>query len=280
MRLTWRLRPSWMVSSSVSGPTAAHAGRRGHPVLELHARAQRPERAVRTGPPPSDGAVGLWHLEARVREAVGELAVVGQQDQAGRVDVQPSDRDTAAAGWARARPPCAGPGVAGGRDHAGRLVDGVDDCRRSPRHARAVEATVVRRVRRRGPDRSPSRRRRSRVRRGSAPRRPAARRRPARARYLASRTACHHSQRGPELLDRTLDELGQPAYRERQVWRWAAQGAACLRHMTDLPLTCARRCRGAVPFSTLALEHEAHASRRDGQGAVLAPPTAGRSRPC
>ena len=28
-----------------------------------------------------------------------------------------------------------------------------------------------------------------------------------------------------ELLQRTLTELGEPGYRKRQVWRWAAQGA-------------------------------------------------------
>jgi adenine C2-methylase RlmN of 23S rRNA A2503 and tRNA A37 len=28
------------------------------------------------------------------------------------------------------------------------------------------------------------------------------------------------------LLQRTLDELGQPAFRAGQVWAWAARGAA------------------------------------------------------
>jgi adenine C2-methylase RlmN of 23S rRNA A2503 and tRNA A37 len=29
-----------------------------------------------------------------------------------------------------------------------------------------------------------------------------------------------------ELLTSTLADLGEPAYRERQVWRWAAQAAS------------------------------------------------------
>jgi 23S rRNA (adenine2503-C2)-methyltransferase len=64
------------------------------------------------------------------------------------------------------------------------------------------------------------------------------------------------------LLDSTLEQLGQPAYRARQVWRWAAQGAARYEEMTNLPLPLRAQLEQAVPFSTLALEHEAHA--RDG----------------
>jgi 23S rRNA (adenine2503-C2)-methyltransferase len=65
-----------------------------------------------------------------------------------------------------------------------------------------------------------------------------------------------------DLLQRTLDELGEPPFRARQVWRWASQGATSFESMTDLP----RQLRGVladtVPFSTLALEQEARA--RDG----------------
>jgi 23S rRNA (adenine2503-C2)-methyltransferase len=65
-----------------------------------------------------------------------------------------------------------------------------------------------------------------------------------------------------DLLEHTLAELGEPAFRARQIWRWAAQGVDSFESMTDVP----RRLRGvladAVPFSTLTLEHEAHA--RDG----------------
>ncbi len=64
------------------------------------------------------------------------------------------------------------------------------------------------------------------------------------------------------MLERTLEDLGEPSYRSRQIWRWAAQGAACFASMTNVPLTLRETLEGAVPFSTLALEHEAHA--RDG----------------
>jgi 23S rRNA (adenine2503-C2)-methyltransferase len=64
------------------------------------------------------------------------------------------------------------------------------------------------------------------------------------------------------LINRKLDELGEPPYRARQVWRWAAQGARGYESMTDLPLRLRSALSDAVPFSTLTLEHEAVA--RDG----------------
>jgi 23S rRNA (adenine2503-C2)-methyltransferase len=63
-----------------------------------------------------------------------------------------------------------------------------------------------------------------------------------------------------ELLKRTLAELGEPGYRERQIWRWASQGATGFDAMTDLPLGLRAGLEQAVPFSTLELEHEAHSS--------------------
>jgi len=70
-----------------------------------------------------------------------------------------------------------------------------------------------------------------------------------------------------ELLERTLAQFGEPAYRNRQVWRWAAQGATSFEQMTDLPLALRQALGTAVPFSSLTLEHEAHA--RDGTVKVL-----------
>jgi 23S rRNA (adenine2503-C2)-methyltransferase len=64
------------------------------------------------------------------------------------------------------------------------------------------------------------------------------------------------------LLARTLEELDEPAYRNRQIWRWAAQGAAGFDAMTDLPLGLRAALQDAVPFSTLTPQDEAHA--RDG----------------
>jgi 23S rRNA (adenine2503-C2)-methyltransferase len=65
-----------------------------------------------------------------------------------------------------------------------------------------------------------------------------------------------------QLLDDTLADLGQPAYRARQVWRWTAQGATGFSAMTDLPLELRSALEASVPFSSLTVESEAHA--RDG----------------
>ncbi len=63
-----------------------------------------------------------------------------------------------------------------------------------------------------------------------------------------------------ELLAATLADLDEPAYRERQVWRWAAQGADGFDAMTDLPLGLRAALQESVPFSSLTLQEEAHAS--------------------
>src|SRR6188472_813484 len=62
------------------------------------------------------------------------------------------------------------------------------------------------------------------------------------------------------LLERTLAGAGEPAFRARQVWRWAAAGAPGYAAMTDVPAGLRARLDDTVPFSTLALAHEAHAS--------------------
>jgi 23S rRNA (adenine2503-C2)-methyltransferase len=64
------------------------------------------------------------------------------------------------------------------------------------------------------------------------------------------------------LVARRLEELEEPAYRLKQVWRWAAQGAAGFGSMTDLPVRLRSALEDGAPFSTLTVEHEAHA--RDG----------------
>ncbi|HET9438183.1 MAG TPA: 23S rRNA (adenine(2503)-C(2))-methyltransferase RlmN [Gaiellaceae bacterium] len=64
------------------------------------------------------------------------------------------------------------------------------------------------------------------------------------------------------LLDRTLAEHGQPAFRARQVWEWTARGAASYEEMTTLPKALRAELAGAVPFSTLELVTEREA--RDG----------------
>ena len=65
-----------------------------------------------------------------------------------------------------------------------------------------------------------------------------------------------------DLLDRTLADAGEPAFRARQAWEWTAGGAAGYDEMTNLPLALRERLAETVPYSTLTLAHEAHA--RDG----------------
>jgi 23S rRNA (adenine2503-C2)-methyltransferase len=64
------------------------------------------------------------------------------------------------------------------------------------------------------------------------------------------------------LLQRRLQERGEPGYRAGQVWTWAAQGAAGYAEMSNLPVPLRGELEREVPFSTLALEREATA--RDG----------------
>ena len=64
------------------------------------------------------------------------------------------------------------------------------------------------------------------------------------------------------LLDRALVDHGEPRFRAGQVWAWAARGAPGYEAMTDLPAELRASLAAEVPFSSLTLEHEAHA--RDG----------------
>jgi 23S rRNA (adenine2503-C2)-methyltransferase len=63
-----------------------------------------------------------------------------------------------------------------------------------------------------------------------------------------------------KLLEGKLDELGEPRYRAGQVWRWAARGARGFADMSDLPLGLRETLADAVPFSSLTVQREAHAS--------------------
>jgi 23S rRNA (adenine2503-C2)-methyltransferase len=60
---------------------------------------------------------------------------------------------------------------------------------------------------------------------------------------------------------------GEPAYRTRQVWEWAARGARSYDEMTNLPARTRRALAEHVPFSTLELVHEARS--RDGTAKAL-----------
>ncbi len=64
------------------------------------------------------------------------------------------------------------------------------------------------------------------------------------------------------LLERTLRERGEPAFRARQVWEWTARGTTGYDAMTNLPLELRAELESAVPFSTLSVETERES--RDG----------------
>jgi len=70
-----------------------------------------------------------------------------------------------------------------------------------------------------------------------------------------------------ELLSRELGELGEPPYRARQVWRWAATGVGSYEPMTDLSAALRGLLAASVPFSSLSVEREA--SSRDGTEKAL-----------
>jgi 23S rRNA (adenine2503-C2)-methyltransferase len=60
------------------------------------------------------------------------------------------------------------------------------------------------------------------------------------------------------LLDETL--AGEPAFRARQVWSWAARGASGYDEMTDLPAALRARLAAEVPFSSLSVVSEARSA--------------------
>src|SRR3954462_15932508 len=64
------------------------------------------------------------------------------------------------------------------------------------------------------------------------------------------------------LLDQTLRQRSEPAFRARQVWEWTARGASGYDAMTNLPLALRAELASTVPFSTLSVEAERES--RDG----------------
>ena len=64
------------------------------------------------------------------------------------------------------------------------------------------------------------------------------------------------------LLEQTLRDRGEPAFRARQVWEWTARGASGYDAMTNLSLALRAELASAVPFSTLSVETERES--RDG----------------
>ncbi|HYF27446.1 MAG TPA: 23S rRNA (adenine(2503)-C(2))-methyltransferase RlmN [Baekduia sp.] len=70
-----------------------------------------------------------------------------------------------------------------------------------------------------------------------------------------------------QLLETTLNDLGQPRFRAGQVWSWAAKGAPGYDAMTNVPAALRAELAARVPFSTLQVQREALAS--DGTLKVL-----------
>src|ERR687896_52526 len=62
-----------------------------------------------------------------------------------------------------------------------------------------------------------------------------------------------------ELLERSLAGRGEPTFRARQVWEWAARGASSYDEMTNVPAALRDWLAREVPLSTLTLEREARA---------------------
>jgi 23S rRNA (adenine2503-C2)-methyltransferase len=69
------------------------------------------------------------------------------------------------------------------------------------------------------------------------------------------------------LLDERLAAEGEPRFRSRQVWEWAARGAGSYDEMTNLPVELRRRLADSVPFSSLRVVRTALA--RDGTEKAL-----------
>ena len=77
---------------------------------------------------------------------------------------------------------------------------------------------------------------------------------------LGQSHALRRYPRGPRATRETLAERGEPSFRARQVWAWAARGAGGYEAMTDLPLDLRAALAERVPFSTLRVEREAQAA--------------------
>jgi 23S rRNA (adenine2503-C2)-methyltransferase len=70
-----------------------------------------------------------------------------------------------------------------------------------------------------------------------------------------------------KLLETTLADRGEPAYRAGQVWEWASRGVAGYDAMTNVSRSLRQQLEESVPFSSLSVEEEATAA--DGTVKVL-----------
>ncbi len=244
------------------GGDPSHARRRGAAVVERHPGAECLHRLLANGRVGKDRAIGLLDFEARMGEPVGELTVIGQEDQAGRVDVEAAHRVQPQGRENQRHHRRAALGIASGGDHSEWLVDGEDDARGRLRDGPAIHFDLVGELDCPGrvgdlntADRHPPGANQP---LGFAARGEAGRRQILGQAHLPGTIEAVDLS----LIKDKLDELEQPAYRSEQVWRWAAQGAGDYRSMTNLPLQLRDRLADAVPFTTLTLEREA--ASRDG----------------
>jgi 23S rRNA (adenine2503-C2)-methyltransferase len=70
-----------------------------------------------------------------------------------------------------------------------------------------------------------------------------------------------------QLLEKTMADLGQPAYRTSQVWEWLARGAGSFEEMSNLPAGLRSELAARLPVSTL--EVDASAKSVDGTEKAL-----------
>src|SRR5204863_2321671 len=70
-----------------------------------------------------------------------------------------------------------------------------------------------------------------------------------------------------KLLEKTLDERGEPRFRARQIWDWLARGADSYAAMTNVPAELRTALEATVPLSSLTVEQEALS--RDGTEKAL-----------
>jgi 23S rRNA (adenine2503-C2)-methyltransferase len=60
-----------------------------------------------------------------------------------------------------------------------------------------------------------------------------------------------------KLLEKTLEERGEPRFRARQIWDWVARGADSYAQMTNVPADLRSALEASVPLSSLTVEREA-----------------------
>ena len=63
-----------------------------------------------------------------------------------------------------------------------------------------------------------------------------------------------------QLLEKTLQERGEPGFRARQIWDWLARGAESYAEMTNVPAELRAELEESVPLSSLTVEREALSS--------------------